>query len=736
MKKLSVIIPFRGDKSNPWFIERLEDLLSSLDVPESIEIIVVDSGSATYEKRRCFELCELYNKKYLRLETDWKTFSIGEARDFGAQNAIGKAITFLDVDLRVPANFWENLFNLIDDFGISKYKTKFFAIPCIYLTPEGTTSFLKKGSDEFSRTIHLNYLKGDSEWIDSYASCSSVMIVDRLHYLSCGGHDPRFRGHGYEDFELYHRLLEEDGSIRRPINYFIDKKNWDTSTYEGFRAMLSMLGKIPEAKGLFVLHLWHPRPKTNSHYANISQNRNIWIDIFKEFDSSRYHPEPLADYSVTKQNKVLFFGKPRTNAARCLKDAAPLLGDFIYASEYEFFSGDDFLYDDFERFLADLNINLIVFFNPYGNKARLEAYKWCQRTNTNFLCFERGALPDSWFFDPSGFNADSKSYAKDKLKNFLTDEERELVRRYIFNTINLKKPLEKQNLTLGKDAIVQEYRLQGKKILFVPLQRPSDTVIKYMSGAIRDADHFVEIIDEVSRELLKKGWVVLVKKHPLETIKPGFKFAKYVDDDVNFIDLIEAANAVALINSGVGIYSMMMNKPCFIFGDAFYSLEGANFKVDSFDITDITNSITANQKIDFSLVERFIFYLITEFYSFGINKIEQREESDGSKRAITKEIDFYELRIPKRKTVIYEEHSSIQLPISAPIFSKYALDIHLRRNKMKRPPNKVTEKKELKSKAEIKMAKWMKLKNNPHAYFADSKIWVIRPLRWLFKKRA
>jgi predicted glycosyltransferase involved in capsule biosynthesis len=751
MKKLSVIIPFRGDKSNPWFIERLEGLLSEIDVPDCIEIIVVDSGSAIDEKRKCIELCEFYRAKYLRLENDMKTFSIGEARDFGVQNALGKAITFLDVDLRLPTGFWENLLQLMDVYGIRKFKKKFFSIPCIYLTPEGTKSFKTTESNIFSRTIHLNYLTGNSEWIDSYAPCSSVMVVDRLHYLSCGGHDPRFRGHGYEDFELYHRLLQEEGSITRPRDYYQDKKTWETSTYQGFRAMLAILGKIPQAHGLFVIHLWHPRPKTNSHYANISKNRNIWIDIFKEYDSSSFHPEPLADYSVTKQSKVLFFGKPRTNAARCLKDAAPLLGDFIYASEYDFFDGDEFLADDFECFLADLNISLIVFFNPYGNKARLETYRWCQKTNTYFLCFERGALPDSWFFDSSGFNADSKSYSKNNLKNFLTEEERELVSRYIYNTINIKKPLENQNLSLGKEAIIQKYRLQGKKILFVPLQRPSDTVIKYMSGKIQDADHFVQIIDEVSRELIKKGWVVLVKKHPLETKKSTFKYASYVDDDVNFIDLIEASDAVALINSGVGIYAMMMNKPCFIFGEAFYSLPGANFEVDSFEIADVTNSINAHKEIDFSLVERFIFYLITEFYSFGITKVEARIESDGSKRSITKEIDFYELRIPKKESVIYEENINNKLPISAPIYSKYALDIHLTKKKVKtiktRPstntspsknvaPKKVHPKRELRSPAEIKKAKRMKLKNNPHAYFADSKIWVLKPLRFFFKKHA
>ena len=167
IKKLSVIIPFRGEEANPWFSERLEGLLSSLDLPDCIEIIVVDSGSRNKEKQKCIDICERHNTKYFRLETDMKTFSIGEARDFGAQNAVGKAITFLDVDLRLPTNFWENLLKLMDDYGISKLKKKFFSIPCIYLSYEGTKSYSTIEQKKFSNTIHLDYLTGNSEWIDS-----------------------------------------------------------------------------------------------------------------------------------------------------------------------------------------------------------------------------------------------------------------------------------------------------------------------------------------------------------------------------------------------------------------------------------------------------------------------------------------------------------------------------------------------------------------------------------------
>ncbi|WP_230478948.1 hypothetical protein, partial [Kingella kingae] len=39
------------------------------------------------------------------------------------------------------------------------------------------------------------------------------------HYLSVGGHDLAFRGHGYEDFELFHRLLCEDYIVPKSQDY-------------------------------------------------------------------------------------------------------------------------------------------------------------------------------------------------------------------------------------------------------------------------------------------------------------------------------------------------------------------------------------------------------------------------------------------------------------------------------------------------------------------------------------
>ena len=685
MVKLSVIIPFRCESEETnYLIDRLEDLLSTLPKDLPIEFIVVDSGSALDYRRKCQEICSDYGVTYLYHDTFGKTFSIGACRDFGVQQAKGAAVSFLDVDLRVAPDFWQRLLTLMQAWGISRYKKSFLAIPCMYLTQEGTVEFLQADDDVKFADFYLRYLQGDKAAIENMALCSSVMVVDRVHYLAVGGHDLEFRGHGYEDFELYHRLLCEEGIIPKTDDYYLDQKTWDTFTYKGFRSHLAMVGRPALMMNLFVVHLWHPRPKKVSFYSSESliQNRTMYVQKFKKFVETGFHPQSL---SQTNDN-ILFFGKPNTNAASCLKDVFPFLGKVIYVSEFNFVDkNNELIESDFEYMLKTHQLKKIIFPNPYGNPARLAIYKWCRKHNFPFYCYERGALPDSWFFDPNGFNADSDSYSESQWNQELSVDQDANISNYIQECLYGSNFLEKQAERIGGEALAHKLQLGSKKVLFVPLQRPSDTVIKYMSGSIQSYSRFIQTIDALAQSLISKGWVVLCKKHPLETETPNLQYAQYVQEDTHFIDLLEMADRVALINSGVGVYSMMLQKPTYIFGEAFYAYEGLNETVDDIDfldrdsIDDLARKIVVGHVVDKDKMKRFLHYLVYEFYSFGVPKTISRKEADGSLRTITTAIDFYQLRLDGDLIFNYEKQPRPKLATSAPLFERYALDIHLKK---------------------------------------------------------
>ncbi|WP_320034576.1 hypothetical protein [Halarcobacter sp.] len=293
-------------------------------------------------------------------------------------------------------------------------------------------------------------------------------------------------------------------------------------------------------------------------------------------------------------------------------------------------------------FIKTNKIDIVVIQNPFQNEKRLNIYKYLKKNNIKLLISDRGALPNSWFFDPNGFNAESTSYHPKYWDKPLSLLKKQKVQEYIQNEIKSESSLEKQSKRIGKEKLRKKLNISSnKKILFVPLQRPSDTVIKYFSKNVKKMENFLENIIDIQNKL-KDNWLVLVKKHPLETQRLYEDKLFYVDDDTHFKDLIELCDSIVLINSGVGLISMMYSKPVYHFGDAFYSHPSINKEVKTSN--EVVDFLKNNHlKVDKQKVERFISYLIDEFYSFGKFFTEEITLEDNSKRTITTKINFYKI---------------------------------------------------------------------------------------------
>lgn len=316
-----------------------------------------------------------------------------------------------------------------------------------------------------------------------------------------------------------------------------------------------------------------------------------------------------------------------------------VFSDILFVHEREILNFDDFI-----EWCKEKSITQFLFPNPYGNEKRLAFYLYLRATNSMpYLASDRGALPDSWFFDPNGFNADSSSYHPENWDHPLLVEREGRVESYIKQQIETDVSLEKQGAMLGPVKLREKLGVaKDKKILFVPLQRPSDTVIKYFSGNVVSVDDFLSQVIEV-RQLLLDEWVVLVKQHPLEVERRQADQLLYVDDDTHFKDLLGLCDAVLLINSGVGVTAMMYQKPVYYFGDAFYAHPEINQRVSS------ASSLIDHLKsgafvVNFEKVKRFISYLIEDFYSFGNFLTQEKRARDGAKRRVTTKIDFTQVK--------------------------------------------------------------------------------------------
>jgi len=663
--QLSVIIPFYDEPCLKHIRKRLVELCDELSGNPRIEVIVVEGIPRAMGTRCDTREWSTGAIRHVEYTLESETFSIGAARNIGAEYATGPVVAFCDVDLRLSPSGWQKLLDYSQAVGVGQFKKQYFCVPCLYLTEQGTADFFAAPPDARVVEFMLRWQNGDTRSVQLMAPCTSFIVVDRLHFLAHGGYSSNFIGHGFEDFELHHRLVHDMGGFVKPENYYHDYGDWFLPEYKGFRALFSLIGRGALDKNIVAVHLWHERPKQTRFYQAKSKNKERLDQAMRTVDDADVRPPPLVAHE-SQSRRFMFFGDQDSRSAKTLRDVFPLVGKPVFTSEDDIVDNSGaFDARRFERWLRTNGVDRVLFPNPYRTAVRQGAYRWCREREFPYLVFERGALVDSWFFDPGGFNADSPSYGREKWDRRLTELEERRVQKYIDWYVAGNETLERQGNRVGVDALARTLLIAGRKVLFVPLQRPSDTVTVHMPGLAGTFSVFLSFIDRCAERLHEEGWVVLCKRHPFETSAPVLRWAQYVEPDTNIVDLVQLADAVALMNSGVGLYAMMMAKPCYIFADAFYGFKGVNEIVSSLDVEHFCASIRKGLAVDECAVHRFIHYLRFEFYSFGRASYNMWQDTDGAMRKAAKLIDFTEIRIPGMQFRVYSPDDNCSVSAGA-----------------------------------------------------------------------
>lgn len=641
--KLSVIFPVRVSNNRQYILDNIQRILSLNSTNSEIEYLLIDSGSTSFFSKKIKDLCDNHNTKYIYQDTRSQTFSIGRARDYGAQLASGECVIFLDVDLVFDKDFYKKILEEIACRGMQISITEYFCIPCFYIDEDFSKDFIADsdiGNSVKYRNLRNSYDNGDSSGIQSFAPATSLLVINRWHLLSIGGHRKEFSGHGSEDFDLAHRLATYARKYHRTYNYYIDKKDYSSIEYEGFRAYFSMAGYSVYNNNLFAVHIWHPRPK-DKYQVSTHKNKELLQVFMKEFDEGLSKIDPLEDLS--RNESTLIFGVRKDTAWLSIRQLIPLLGEVDYISELKV------EIDDIRILIKSRGITRFLFWNPYGNEKRLSIYKWAKENDFPFYVFERGALPDSWFLD-KGFNADSYSYDYNQWNKNLSSEDIVDTEEYINSVIQSGSTLEKNDNFRGEVVTQEEFnvkhRVGNRKILFIALQRPSDSVIKYFSGNTNGFEGFIDNVNTIVEELNPHEWFVVVKKHPLESGFPEsmkkFDNMLLVDTEYHIHDLLSIANKILLINSGVGLLAMLFRKPVIHMGEAFYSHPTINIHAP--DSISVLKALEKDFQVKEDDVTKFIHYLKNNFYSFAKAKYKNRVEKDGSSRSILENLEFYQIR--------------------------------------------------------------------------------------------
>lgn len=667
MNILSIITPFYARSLGSYLPERALDFVRSSYQAPWIERIIVDQGSPETVARPIREACEAAGIRYVNLQKGHLPFSIGLCRNTGVQLARGKYISFQDVDLRASDSMYEAIRKKLSVPDICFNHLE--VIPCFYLSPAASEQYICSDSEDFFEAIYDAYIEGDASVIDMAAPATSCLLVNRHFYLSEGGVREEFFGHGYEDFELMNRLSQRAKRFYRSHDYYSHDYKYDSLEYKGYRTFFSMFGRQNQSDRIFYIHLHHETVADSGYKARNARNKVLFESFLKKYDENLDAPPALSD--LNKDGHVLCIGSRTSLPFRSIRIAMAYLGKTSFKSEHDFGS-----IEEFKIYLSDHQITSVLFLTPYGNEERLDLYRWCRYNDFPFIVFDRGALPDSWFFDAGGFNGDSRSYSPEKWDRVLTEEETGRIEQYLHELCSSDTTLEANGERRGAHEFRRRFDLVDRRVVFVPLQRPKDSVIQHLSGNVDDIDHFLQQIKILS-QILPQDWRIVVKQHPLESHVPDLPGVTVLPKDVHVYDAISAADAVVLVNSGVGLLSLCFNKPVYCFGKAFYSHEGLAVTVENAE--ELAYRLAKPRPVDQETVKRFIHYLVNDFYSFAKTQYKKVEEGSSS-RNVAVHLDFSVLNLPGMDTITLRHHET-PLNTKSPAYDYYRAYLHSVRSK-------------------------------------------------------
>lgn len=633
---ITAIIPVRLSTDGLYDeVERIDRILKTL--PSSFDAIIVDYGTPLNRAKELRRLAGKHRCKLVREETCDQPFSVGHARDIGTQHARTPLVLYHDIDFLLSSQSYEKVLLECRLRNMPENAYAFFALPGAYLTEEFTKTYLRmhsSGDGAFADIlIHDAIMKNKKAVFETNTFAISAIVANRYHLLSIGGHHKNFTGHGAEDFELMHRLCSYYQIGPRTKDYFVNTRDNSIIKYEGFRAFFALYGIDVFQRGIILSHLWHPRRTDNGYVGTTNQSRVS--DVMREYDRGQVNIPPLED--LTSSEKTLVLVTPNSSPASALQQAFPALGRYHIIAETLFSAPDDVL--DLVRSEGFTQVFLL---NPYGNVHRLAIYRAIKAAGIRYIVYDRGAYNDSWFFDRGGFLGESLSYSREKWDQPLSDSEQKAIRSWIFDLKRSDDTLEKSGSRVGADRLRQSLGIGSRAVLFVALQRPSDTATVYFSGPCVDAHIFNSWISHLASTIDARRYVVVVKKHPLEAIRPEINNVVFTSDDAHIADLIDLAEKVVVINSGSGLIAATCGKPVICCGLSFYGHEGiAHQAKTKEELVDLCGQALT---IDEGKMQRFVHYLVNQFYSFGTAEYNDVTNSSSGSIRIVRRIEFRWLR--------------------------------------------------------------------------------------------
>ncbi|EAK5213895.1 glycosyltransferase [Campylobacter jejuni] len=384
MPLLSVIIPFGLSKERHYIEERVIEKAKYFKSDENIEFIFVEGYSSKNHELKNF--IQANHHIYLK-DMKQKAFSQGKCRNLGASCAHSNVLLFLDVDCYISLDNFEKILKLIQIKNISQNINALIVLPVVYLNKEASEKLKQYDEKFWDILIQEDLFTAKNTWVKFFApSSTSSIVINKYQFLRLGGNDENFIGHGYEDFDLFARILKACVSFEKmPTNLSYDARNWNFFNFKGFRSWFSLLGYEACFYGIYMYHFYHIEPNQNTYMQNKDKNHRLFYKHLKNI--KKHDLKPLQVFKA-KGEKVLMLFKDQNYD---FKDISVYMGEIIYKNISDFFIDKKLKYELLLDFLQQEKITKI--FLDASIKLQFDGIDYC-----DIFYFQKGILPHSWFF--------------------------------------------------------------------------------------------------------------------------------------------------------------------------------------------------------------------------------------------------------------------------------------------------------------------------------------------------
>lgn len=625
-------------EENSHKLEKLRNPLADTSYKSGIHFLYIDKTGDSKISSKIRMFCLENEIEYALFDKQESTNVSSCVNNYAAQHAKTRFIFFSDINVIPPTGFYDCLLQQIEEQKLEENSGRCIVVPVCNFADIPEEILLAENIDYDLNSALLYLQKSNGDHLEFYFR-NSYCLYDRRYFLARGGERKELQGSAFSAFELNSRILLLSDQFENPGNIYTDVSKQNCSyDISDWQCLFNLFAKNSLMKGLALFQI-----DADLELGQSSPDHHVYFDYMQSFLSYGDEPSCLADGDQGKTIVV------RQNAFTTNRYLHSFLGDVEYLDLDSYPKAEDAL-----KIIKQNGYSRVLFHNPYADGITQQLYEICRREEFPYIIAERGALNKSIFYDPNGFLIDSSSYDMVHWNKEIGEAGEDRVKKYIVSDTSSPDMLEPQGERKSLETVKEELNIDSEvRTLLICFQRPQDTVTvkKSFIGSFGTYKEFETEISRFTHET--KGKIrFLYKIHPMEDSSPDI-----LGDNVSsyhLYDLLPLVDGVVCFNSGVGLQSLLFNKPAYLFGNAFYSHPDLNVSIR--DVSEM-DKLLASFQVNTKLAYRFLYYLIEEFYSFGNMNTEKRIKDDGSYITATYDIAF--------ETLTWVDGQKIKLKVPA-----------------------------------------------------------------------